>query len=449
MIRTKKSSKVVVAVLLAVCLVALSVGAALLFHSPGEKLANEKPDPVITAPVENRTLVAEIVGDGQFVANGGAKISVGAPSGMLGVVTKNPLVGQQEAAWCRPVIEVSGRPVFVLPGEIPAYRDLTVGDRGDDVRRLQAALLQCGYQVRVDGTFGERTARALEEMYTSAGYQAVRDPALALTPMDSAPDDPADGAAPTSFHVDTQGQPTEFASLRTGKTPNSKNDTAESEPGTQSKDRADSAGDNQPVEEKPASAIAPRSEIHFFAARPRIGQVAQAGEVVSSNPVVSLSFEGDFFEVTLNPDQKSMVAEGQEITISYAGWQAVAALPEIPVVPEFDDQGNPSFLIKILLPEGAPEDSYGQSGQFQIESPAATAFDTVVPISALSQASDGTQYVMKVVPAPPSAKSEDATTTTEKVTVTVIETVSGYVAVQAGAGELAQGDQVAVGRKTP
>jgi hypothetical protein len=72
------------------------------------------------------------------------------------------------------VVEVSGRPVIALPGVIPSYRDLGVGDQGTDVRQLRVALctvgaLSVGCQDVPDNFDGD-TARAVDSLYQQLGY---------------------------------------------------------------------------------------------------------------------------------------------------------------------------------------------------------------------------------------------------------------------------------------
>ena len=43
------------------------------------------------------------------------------------------------------LIEVSGRPVFALQGDVPVYRTLTPGMAGADVAQMQVALARLGY----------------------------------------------------------------------------------------------------------------------------------------------------------------------------------------------------------------------------------------------------------------------------------------------------------------
>lgn len=69
------------------------------------------------------------------------------------------------------VAEVSGRPIFALPLDLPLHRDLRLGLRGGDVTRFQRAMRRLGYQVpaREDGVFGFATAAALVKFYRDRG----------------------------------------------------------------------------------------------------------------------------------------------------------------------------------------------------------------------------------------------------------------------------------------
>jgi hypothetical protein len=42
------------------------------------------------------------------------------------------------------LVEVSDRPLFVLAGEVPAFRDMVQGDSGQNIAELQAALSGLG-----------------------------------------------------------------------------------------------------------------------------------------------------------------------------------------------------------------------------------------------------------------------------------------------------------------
>lgn len=67
--------------------------------------------------------------------------------------------------------EISGRPVFAMPGAFPFYRDLTLGDAGEDVAQLQEGLKLAGYSPgEVDGELNLSTQRALEQLLRDSGY---------------------------------------------------------------------------------------------------------------------------------------------------------------------------------------------------------------------------------------------------------------------------------------
>ncbi|NVI87939.1 peptidoglycan-binding protein [Actinomadura sp. BRA 177] len=70
------------------------------------------------------------------------------------------------------VVEISGRPVIVLHGRFPTYRDVHAGDAGPDVLELQHALGELGLSTGANsGVFNAATARALKTLYTRLGYR--------------------------------------------------------------------------------------------------------------------------------------------------------------------------------------------------------------------------------------------------------------------------------------
>ncbi|MDT5028157.1 MAG: hypothetical protein QOE61_4583, partial [Micromonosporaceae bacterium] len=69
--------------------------------------------------------------------------------------------------------EVSGRPVVLLPGAVPAYRDLRPGAAGADITQLQDALRGLGYSIRGENKFGPATKTALTKLYETIGFPAA------------------------------------------------------------------------------------------------------------------------------------------------------------------------------------------------------------------------------------------------------------------------------------
>ena len=73
--------------------------------------------------------------------------------------------------------EVNGRPVFLLPGAVPLWRTLELGDEGPDVLALNEALrdLDLLDESLVDDVFGRGASAAVGSLYTGAGYDAPTD----------------------------------------------------------------------------------------------------------------------------------------------------------------------------------------------------------------------------------------------------------------------------------
>jgi peptidoglycan hydrolase-like protein with peptidoglycan-binding domain len=147
-------------------------------QSPADRAAaSAAPEPsLITVPVELRSLSSELVLAGQVAYNEPTPIqlagSVGIEAGEAAVVTDMRPIDDviQEGDV---ILEVTGRPVLALQGDVPMYRRLVIGSEGPDVGQLEQALVRLGYDAgTVDTVFDEVTAAAVEQMYADAGYVA-------------------------------------------------------------------------------------------------------------------------------------------------------------------------------------------------------------------------------------------------------------------------------------
>ncbi|OKI06171.1 hypothetical protein A6A06_38075 [Streptomyces sp. CB02923] len=161
---------------------ALGLGAAAVIKSPAQVAADTAPPPrdTLTAPVERQPLSRTLVTRGSVVAAQTVDIAAGDPAGEdtgRAVVTKVKAKAGDSVTGGRVLLEVSGRPVFALPGALPAYRDLRTGARGEDVAQLQQALATAGHPTGADraGVFGAGTRRAVTALYAAAGYEPVSD----------------------------------------------------------------------------------------------------------------------------------------------------------------------------------------------------------------------------------------------------------------------------------
>lgn len=169
-------------VLWTVLLVAMLAGTAAAWivgsriESPGQAAANAAPpEPsVITAEVVYRRLSETVVLDGEVAVEGFTMVEATAPPSVLSaVVISVPAVGDDIGEGVV-VASVSGRPIIVLEGLLPAYRDLQLGLRGPDVLQLEQALSRLGlFELDPDDEFGRTTEKAVQALYESAGFDAA------------------------------------------------------------------------------------------------------------------------------------------------------------------------------------------------------------------------------------------------------------------------------------
>ena len=136
------------------------------------RAAPPAPSPILV-PVEKRALSSNIVTRGTARFRLPQSISI-APSTLkadTGLITTVPLPNTQleEGAV---MLTASGRPLFVLKGKTPAFRDLVPGISGNDVRQLEQALERLGFAPgRVDGTYDQQTSAAVAQWYRSTGWE--------------------------------------------------------------------------------------------------------------------------------------------------------------------------------------------------------------------------------------------------------------------------------------
>lgn len=164
----------------AVCLVGLlgivawQVGAHV--QSPAQAAANAGP-PVpswITAPAQLRPLSTTVIVRGSVAP--AETVTVSAPASVTGTVliSYRPLPVGSSVADGHVVLEISGRPVFVMHGSVPVFRTMAPGMSGRDISQLQAALSHLGCSTAGDsGVFGADTAKCVANLYRRAGYQPL------------------------------------------------------------------------------------------------------------------------------------------------------------------------------------------------------------------------------------------------------------------------------------
>ncbi|MFB6825745.1 peptidoglycan-binding protein [Streptomyces virginiae] len=143
-------------------------------RTPEQRAADAAAPPPsrITGKVSDQQLVERMELTGKVETASRTTITGGRPQGAdRAVVTALPATAGKSLKAGAVVAEVSGRPVLLLPGRFPAYRDLKAGDKGPDVQQLQRAL-QPLYGTAVNGTYGPATVEAVRKLYVAAGYEA-------------------------------------------------------------------------------------------------------------------------------------------------------------------------------------------------------------------------------------------------------------------------------------
>ncbi|MBY0689875.1 hypothetical protein K5S26_15200 [Microbacterium marinilacus] len=154
--------------------------------------AEEVPAPgLVTVPVEYGALSNDVTvrGDVGYVDATELTLDTSSFDGPAVVTGQVPEAGAE----LKPLsiaLEVAGRPVLVLPGELPAYRTLRIGVAGPDVIQLKEALAAVGIEPgdRGSNVFDQATADAVGRLYTDAGYPAPPAPEGANEALRSAED---------------------------------------------------------------------------------------------------------------------------------------------------------------------------------------------------------------------------------------------------------------------
>lgn len=159
--------------------------------SPSQAAADAappEPQP-ITVPIGTRVITNEVTarGDGSFAEPQQLTLMTNRASGPSVITGRVPDVGAEVQAGTV-LVEVTGRPVIVLPGAIPTYRDLGWGMSGPDVQQLKAALLSLGIDPGDPDSdvYDAQTAEAVTALYARVGYPAPEAPADAASALEAA-----------------------------------------------------------------------------------------------------------------------------------------------------------------------------------------------------------------------------------------------------------------------
>lgn len=181
--RVARPARVALACVLVGALLVLSFILGGIF-APAAKPAQDAGEPIpVWAAVKEQPVVETVELSGMIESGTTAEIRLpGFPA--PAIVVRTPLKVGQQIGPGQLLTVVSDKPIFLLPAPLALYRDLRVGDSGDDVRTLQASLNALGYEVGNDGVVGQGTLRAVASVFDAEGFSL---------PTEQVPVEPAPG----------------------------------------------------------------------------------------------------------------------------------------------------------------------------------------------------------------------------------------------------------------
>ncbi|WP_242426812.1 MULTISPECIES: peptidoglycan-binding protein [unclassified Streptomyces] len=449
----------------AVALTGAGVAATSLIRSPAQVAADAEPPPqdVLIARVENRVLAETVVLRGTVVAGQTiqvAPVSAGGEGGAAPVITKVSVRSGDAVRSGKVLLEISGRPVFVLPGALPVYRDLKPGATGDDVKQLQTALAGLGHGRGEDarGTFGPGTKEAVEEFYASIGY----DPRPAV-------DD--DGAAVDGAKAAVTGAERAAVDARDALAANT--DDTQKKQLKKARDRAvedlDAARRALEKAEAAAGPMVPAAEVVFVRAFPaRVATVTARPGAQASGTAMTLSSGRLMAQGFLQDHQKGLVRAGQKVRIlaESTGQETAGRVVSVADSPSREQDQQPGsggqgsgsgsggnganggggdgaqgsgavgYLFTVEPARELPSGLADQEVRLTIEAASTDGKALVVPVTAVSAGVDGRTVVTTV----------DGTGRQERIEVRTGTTGDGFVeVVPVTAGALKEGDEVVTG----
>jgi hypothetical protein len=146
-------------------------------------------------------------GTGGSGTGGGSLAGGGSPGNVY--ISRLDVAAGQTISNGQQLASIDGEPLFALAGHVPAWRDITPGERGPDVAELQRALGVLGYYAGGDtpGLFGTATQDAVALYYEHLGYTAPASGGVPMTDVIFLPSLPAKVVAVNGAKGQQPGQP--------------------------------------------------------------------------------------------------------------------------------------------------------------------------------------------------------------------------------------------------
>jgi peptidoglycan hydrolase-like protein with peptidoglycan-binding domain len=421
--RLDRKYKLALSLIGVVLLAVVSWIAGSRIQSPAEaaaRTAPPAPSPILV-PVEERVLSSDVVtrGTARFGLPQSISLAPSALKAEAGVVTTLPTRGDQLEEG-DVLLTASGRPVFLLQGEIPAYRDLTAGLSGEDIRQLEVALKRLKFDPGpVDGAFDEKTSAAVADLYAAAGYEsfspgeeqlaslrslanelaiAINDKAIAENTLVLAPLAIKAAQAQRAAAVASSSGSAQVAANLNGdiavKTAEEAQKAAEREVKRLTKLVDELTTEYEAAQHKTDSPL-PIDEVVFLPSFPvRVEEIkARIGDA-ASGPVITVTNNALAIDSSLPLAEAALVKPGLTVTIDEPdlGLQATGVISRVADTPGTDGADGYHIYFEVLVDETQVK-LEGVSLRLTIPVESTGGAVTVVPISALFLAADGTSRV--------------------------------------------------------
>ncbi|MBT3389256.1 MAG: hypothetical protein HN413_02495 [Chloroflexi bacterium] len=442
-------------ILLAV-VIAASAGSWLAgsrIQSPAEaaaRTAPPAPSPILV-PIEERVLTADVVtrGTARFGLPQSLSLAPSPLKGEIGVITTLPTRAAQLSEGDL-LLTASGRPVFILQGETPIYRDLTPGINGEDVLQLESGLARLGFDPGpVDGLFDEQTGLAVGVWYSQSGFTPfgptaeqlaqIREleDALAAATNEKLTAEEIAAAAPLAVEAaraQAVGEPATVAAYII-QTALDEQAAAEREAQRLGKTAARLAADLESAQAQTGLQV-PADELIFVSALPvrvEANEAAIGDEAVG--PMVLVTNNQLAIDSSLPLEEAPLVKPGMEVAIDEPdlGIAATGLVERVANIPGTEGVDGFHVYFEVIVDE-TPLTLDGFSLRLTIPVESTGGAVIVVPLSALSLAPDGSSRVQVQVNG-----------ALEYITVTPGLSADGFVEITPVDGEIQPGQLVVIG----
>jgi peptidoglycan hydrolase-like protein with peptidoglycan-binding domain len=417
-------------------------------RTPGQiaaDAATPAPAPILV-PVEERVLTSDIVtrGTARFGLPQAISIVPSALKGDIGVITTLPAPNTQLNEG-DVLLTASERPLFVVQGERPVFRDLVPGiSNANDVRQLEDGLLRMGFDPGpIDGTFDEQTSAAVANWYSAAGWEpfgptaeqlsnirALEEELADVTNQKLAADEAVTAALLAVEAAQASGDQVEI------QTAINEENAAEREANRANDLVARLTADLEQARRQ-AGVQVPASEIVFIPALPvRVEEIDVAVGDEASGAVMTVTNNQLAIDSSLPIAEASLVMPGMPVAIDEPdlGIKATGVIERVADGPGTDGVDGFHVYFETRVEE-TPTSLDGFSVRLTIPVKSTGGAVIVVPVSALSLAPDGTSRVQ--------LKHDDDSL--EFITVEPGLSADGFVQVTPLQGTLQPGQLVVIG----